>query len=177
MQSDATFLWGSATSNPAAFSALAAVVSAIVALTATILTPLVSFWITRQQIRATLVSANRQAWINALRDDLSELFEHLEWLFALTYDSRRGSTVGEERYKYREERRSRIRLLINRIRLRINQGEKPSATLLSLIWKLHSLALQPGDDEGEEFNDTMESAVSKSQEILKAEWKQVKKGR
>ena len=163
--------------HPAAFSALAAVLSTIVALTATILTPFVSFWITRQQIRATLVSANRQAWINALRDDLSELFEDLEWLFGLSYDLRRGSTVGERSYKYLEERRSRIRLLINRIRLRINQGEESSATLLSLIWKLHSLALQPRDDEGEEFNDTMESAISKSQEILKAEWKRVKKGR
>jgi hypothetical protein len=77
----------------------AAVISAIVALTATILTPLASFWITRQQIRATLVSANRQAWINALRDDLSELFEDLKWLF----DSRRGTTVGDRSHKYLEE--------------------------------------------------------------------------
>jgi hypothetical protein len=79
--------WDSASSNPATFvaliSAMAAVASAITALTATLVTPMVSFWIARRQIRATLVSANRQAWINALRDDLSELFETLTALFLL----------------------------------------------------------------------------------------------
>jgi hypothetical protein len=83
----------------------------------------------------------------------------------------------DDRAKFLADKQSRIELLINRIRLRINLSEKPSATLLSLIWNLYSIALQPGDDEGEQFNDTMESALSKSQEILKAEWTRVKQGR
>jgi hypothetical protein len=143
------------------------------ALAATLISPFVSVYVARRQIRASLVSANRQAWINALRDDLSELFQILEALFIL----RPGTLSGEEEIKHLMERGSRVQLLTNRIRLRLNPQEKPSNELLRLIGRLGDLSrLRPPRDGRDEFEGVMESAISQSQEILKAEWMRVKAG-
>lgn len=162
------------TAQIALLAARAAILSAIAAVAALVISPFITFWTTRAQIRANLVSANRQAWINALRDDLSELFELVTWLFLL----RPGTHSGEEGYKYVAERRSRIRLLKNRVRLRLNPNEATSTALLASIEKLHTLAHGGAttDERENEFNDQMESSVASAQEIMRAEWKRVKKG-
>src|SRR5215471_16417667 len=49
-----------------------AFVTAITALTAAVVSPLVSLFVARMQIRATVVSNNRERWIEALRDAVSE---------------------------------------------------------------------------------------------------------
>lgn len=160
-------VWDSAKSNPATLLAL---ISALTALATTIVTPLLSFYTMRRQIRATLVSANRQAWINALRDDLSEIFELLTRHFAL----RSKAQAGEQ-----TEKRARVVFLGYRIQLRLNPLEENSKKLGALIFRLQAL-----DDGGErsvekddQFRVAMAAAVSTSQEILKTEWKRVKKGR
>jgi hypothetical protein len=154
-----------ASANPAAFSALAVLAAVMTALAATIITPIIPYFTARKQIRATLVSANRQAWINALRDELAELFELLTWRLL----QRPGTLSGEEGYKYEAEKRSRIRFLINKIRLRLNPLEPDSQALLEYLSKLCSA------DEST-FDELMERAVAKGQEILKTEWRRVKKG-
>ena len=50
-----------------------AVVSAITALVAIIIGPLVSICIAKNQINASVISTNRQVWINRLRDELATL--------------------------------------------------------------------------------------------------------
>jgi hypothetical protein len=85
-----------AKSNPATLSSLAAVASAVFALLGVIVTSFISWSVSRRQIRASLISANRQAWINALRDDLSELWELLDWLYRL----RPGTYDGQDGYKH-----------------------------------------------------------------------------
>jgi hypothetical protein len=142
------------------------------AMAAVIISPLVTFLTARKQIRATLVSANRQSWIDALRVELSELFELLTW----QYLQRPGTLTGEEGYKYEAEKRSRIRLLINRIRLRLNPQEDDSRALLGHLQTLQRFATA-GASNPFDFDGEMEAAVGKSQDILKAEWKRVKKGR
>src|SRR3954468_2624886 len=102
-----------ASANPAAFSAIAALAAAVTALAAVIISPVITYFISRKQIRATLVSANRQAWINALRDELAELFELLKWEHLL----RPGTLSGEEGYRYGAEKRSRIQFLLLKIKL------------------------------------------------------------
>jgi hypothetical protein len=144
-------------SNPVTLTAIAT------ALAATLISPFVSIYVARRQIRATLVSANRQAWINALRDDLSEVFEILT-------DVRPARLSEEEKIKY-ADKLSRARLLITRIRLRLNPQEEPSKALDALIVHLFEISLPM------EFNDELGRAISKSQEILKAEWRRVKAGR
>lgn len=50
-----------------------AVVSAITAIVAVIVGPLVSIFVAKNQINASVVSTNRQTWINRLRDELATL--------------------------------------------------------------------------------------------------------
>jgi hypothetical protein len=154
-----------ASANPAALSAITALATALTALAAVIISPIITYRTARNQIRATLVSANRQAWINGLRDELAELFELLTWKLL----QRPGTLSGEEGYKYEAEKRSRIRFLINKIRLRLNVQEPDSQALLKYLSKLQSA------DELE-FDELMERAVVKGQEILKSEWRRVKRG-
>lgn len=152
--------------NPTEVAAIAAVVSALAAL---IIAPLAAYITARKQIRASLISANRQAWINALRDELAELFELLTWQFL----QRPGTYSGEEGHKYEAEKRSRVRLLKNKIRLRLNPNESDNQILIELLGKLEISAR----DKDSDFEELMENAVSKGQSILKAEWARVKRGR
>jgi hypothetical protein len=154
-----------ASANPAAFTAIAVLASSMTALAAVIITPILTYLNARKQIRANLVSANRQAWIDALRDELAELFELLTWQFHL----RPGTYSGEEGFRYEAEKRSRIRLLTNKIRLRLNPNESDAQVLLGYLDKLQLF------DESI-FHELMEKAVAKGQDILKTEWKRVKKG-
>ena len=154
-----------ASANLAAFSAITALAAAVTALAAVIITPVITHFTTRKQIRATLISANRQAWINTLRDELAELFELSMWKLL----HRPGTLDGDEGYKYGAEKRSRIRLLINKIRLRLNPQEPDSQAFLEYLSKL-----QTADEST--FYELMERAVTKGQQILKTEWGRVKKG-
>jgi hypothetical protein len=145
---------------------ITAVAAILTALAAVIVSPFVTYLTTRKQIRANLISANRQAWIDKLRDELAELFDLLTWQFL----QRPGTFSGEEGLKYESEKRSRIRLLKNKVRLRLNPLEPDSQALLKSLDDL-----QAADDAN--FDRLMEKAVANSQSILKTEWKRVKKGR
>jgi len=162
---------------------LTTIAAILTALAAVLIAPLVTYFTTqrqiranlettREQIRANLVSANRQAWIDKLRDDLAELFELLTWQFL----QRPGTYSGEEGHRYEAEKRSRIRLLRNKIRLRLNPNETDSQALLELLSKLENAALQGSHADNSDFDDLMEKAVAKGQSILKTEWTRVKRG-
>jgi hypothetical protein len=129
MPAFASGLWPSirdfVSANLTTLPVLASIASAIVAL----LAAFVSIYVAGRQIRAAVVSANRQAWINALRDDLSELFEILAWMFHLR---RQGTFTEGEGIKFLHEKSARARMLTVRIRLRLNPEETPNKALLDL---------------------------------------------
>jgi hypothetical protein len=151
---------------------LTAIAAVLTALAAVIIAPLVTNCTARMQIRANLISANRQAWIDRLRDELAEFFELLTWQFL----QRPGTYTGEEGHKYEAEKRSRIHLLKNKIRLRLNPLEEDSRVLLDLLSRLESSAIKGSGGESD-FEQLMEAAIIKSQAILKKEWLRVKEGR
>ena len=53
-------------------SDIGSVIAAATALVAVVLGPIVSVYVVRRQIRATVVSTNRQAWINDLRNTIAD---------------------------------------------------------------------------------------------------------
>ncbi len=166
-------IWRAVSASPSTLSAFAASISALVALVAAATTPFVSFAVAKRQIRAAVISTNRQAWINALRDDLAEMFE-----LAIAHFYLRGGTLsGEEEFKYRYELRTRLRRLENRIRLRLNPDELPNRELLLLLKKVRSLSEDLNSNGAQTFEQTMELAIVKAQEILRSEWLRVKNGR
>jgi hypothetical protein len=153
-------------------SYLTSIAAILTALAAVIIAPLVTYRTAARQIRANVVSANRQAWIDKLRDELAELFELLTWRFL----QRPGTLSGEEGHRYEAEKRSRIRLLMNKVKLRLNPLESDSQTLLDLLKGLNEAAIRGSGDEESDFDGIMEKAVATAQTILKKEWTRVKKG-
>lgn len=166
-------IWEAVSANPTALSAFAASISALVALVVAMATPFVSFAISKRQIRATVVSTNRQAWINALRDDISEMLE----LAVAHFYLRDGTLSGDEGFKYGYEQRMRLRLLENRIRLRLNAKESPNQQLLLLLGELRRFSISKNIAEEQNFEEAMERAIVKAQQIFSAEWLRVKTGR
>lgn len=148
-------------------------VSAITALVAVIVGPLVSIFVAKKQINASVVSSSRQAWINRLRDELATLVgivHHLPSAHA------NGSVTTDDaiaKYGKFVEQFQVIKLLINPkeldhqelIRL-INSVDKK---IVNLIYK--DLA------NASEFEDAGQRIVAKSQIVLKREWERVKNGK
>lgn len=157
--------WSLIWDNAVSVSAVAAAASAMAAVTALFITPLVAIFVAQKQIRASVISNNRQTWINALRDDLSELFEILQWQALL----RPGTFSGSEGYKHVDSKRSRVRFLTNRIKLRLNPDEQDHQILLG---KIEALAEEPAD-----FDVQLSGAIRHAQTVLKREWIRVKRGR
>ncbi len=150
--------------------AVTALIAVGTALMATIVGPLISWNIAKRQIKATVISTNRQAWIIELRDLVSE------YLGLITYLSLRpgetfseGKSLGSSFYK---------------IRLLLNPGEEDHIQLVKLISVNSHLAgtYAPEQDQQKKTEisqtllDQREEIISLSQSILKREWERVKQG-
>ena len=90
---------------------------------------------------------------------------------------RDGTLSGDEGFKYGYEQRMRLRLLENRIRLRLNAKESPNQQLLLLLGELRRFSISKNIAEEQNFEEAMERAIVKAQQIFSAEWLRVKTGR
>ena len=115
------------------------------------------------QARASSVSNNRQAWINALRDEVTGFLT----------DADMGSIVRDEMPisddRAREQFRSARALTahIFKVRLLINPTEGESTRLVEMLEKAQREGLTA---------ERREDIVSHTQQILKTEWERVKSG-
>lgn len=110
--------------------------------------------------RAAVVSANRQKWIDALRDDIAE--------FVATRAQIEGLSRGSSFNLYSQEGialRTRVFMLRSRIELRINRNEPEHQALLDAL-----------DRYGREASDEADIELRKqASAIFKAEWERLKK--
>jgi hypothetical protein len=115
----------------------------------------------------TAISNHRQAWINALRDDLAEFFKRLEKLNYTIRDYLQDSSRHEE-----EKREARVAILFvyERIRLRLNRVE---AMHIQLEGALREFLDNP---LGEMLADRsrVDAAVDLARQVLKYEWDVIK---
>jgi hypothetical protein len=141
-------------------AALTSVASAIASGAAAIAAWTVSTRVARRQIG--------EARINALRDDLSEIFA----VFVELHTPSPETLSSEEEIRFRLEKGSRARFLNQRIRLRLSDPDEPSSReLLELITQL----ADPSRDM--ELETLLPRGHLKAREVLKAEWKRAKAGR
>jgi hypothetical protein len=156
----------------ATYAAIAAVISACVALVSAIIGPLVSLKIARKQINASILSGNRQEWINTLRNEVSGFVSVISLLGALRSGGYKGVTSDEANKFGREamERKSKIELLLN-------PSESLHNELIAAIENALSIAIhaeiEPNAVEQRRYIDQI---LNKSKTILKQEWVRVKKG-
>jgi hypothetical protein len=152
-----TSVWEFLRSNRETLVALAALVSAIAAVVAA---------------RASTRNARMQlgeSWLDALRDDLSEIFA-----IASGFDMLRPGTLSaEEEFKNRQEKRSRLWFLNHRVRLRLDNLEADRSK--ALIAAMTHLFFESHKDL--EFDQAVRRAETIAREILTAERKRMRAGR
>ena len=148
-----------------------AVVAAITALFAVLLGPLVSIWVAQRQIRVTVLSANRQTWINTLRDLIAEYISISALVHAGDWSSRTEVEF--------DQKLERLALLNAKIRLMLNPNEPDHerlGTLLGdLLLTMGGRASAANKRDSQKARTIHNELLPLSQSVLKREWERVKR--
>ena len=147
-------------------------VTAITALVAVVVGPLLSIYVARKQINAAALSTNRQEWINKLRNVLAELItiiRHVPPAYAAN------SITGIEAIAKHGELTEKVEL----VKLLLNPKETDHQELVRLVTSAStqmrdSINQQQGN--AVKLGEAAERVVAQSQIILKRDWERVKKG-
>jgi hypothetical protein len=145
------------------------VVPAITTIAGAAIGAAISYLVGRQQFKANVVSANRQEWINSLRDTVSEYQSSVNGMTIFL------STKGEFGSNEFHERFGRLEFLRSKIRLLINPNEVDHQKLVEIISR--QKAGQLTDEEFSRILASQGELTAITQKILKSEWERVKKGR
>jgi len=116
----------------------------------------------------------RQAWIDALRDDLATYLSRIN----SAYDAAQaGFTNRAELWKAVREDIVGITDASTRIKLRLNADEKPSDAIIQTIKRIDAL-FQPdtNPEKPQEIDDLQNRLVLEGRILLKGEWERVKRG-
>lgn len=144
------------------------VLSLVVAALAVFFGPFISLYVAKRQVRSSLEVANRQitgpmrqAWINALRDLLSELCSSAHHYFVAGFEDRK-----DDEYQ-------RLTHLETKIQLMLNAEEDDHIQLEKLIREMVS-SLERGKDGDAAFVAVHPKVIALSRQVLKREWNVVK---
>jgi hypothetical protein len=157
---------------------LISLVSACTALVASIAGPMVTLTVAKRQINATVLSANRQKWIETVRDMVAELISLL--VAAVVVKAKWQARWDQGRGPLKEDpvmlgKLERIVLARSKIHLLLNATEADHQRLREAIEGAfkHLQSEQAVESETEADISTIEKLA---QAILKREWQRVKRG-
>ena len=163
-------------------ASLTAIISAATALVAVVVGPVSAYLIAKRQITATVVSANRQAWINQLRDHVAHLHSLL-FRLPMALKSPGGILTHQQvgglfdRYSAALDEAALLRA---EIVLMLNPKEQAHIELTELLDRALTAASDASLSESQPQLDELlgyrEQLTRMSREILKAEWERVKAG-
>jgi len=133
--------------------------------------------------KETKVSEFRQAWINALRDDLAALFSNTRTMARAIQEARAPKDENTEVFLIEKAKITAVRHgaaeTYHRIRLRLNGNQPDHKELLRLLGVMmgaqQSYMLNKEGDVGEPIG-AVEKAASYAEGVLKSEWETVKFG-
>lgn len=146
---------------------LVAVISALTALGAVLLGPLVATWIAKKQIQVSVLSNNRQAWINGLRDLIAEYFSITSFVHVADWERKSG--------EIHDQKMERLMLINSKIRLMLNPTEADHIRLVELLGNLaEGSANARKSVDMENMREYHDAAVILAQSVLKREWERVK---
>lgn len=156
--------------DEATVSLVVAAISAGAALFGATVGAVISYFMSRLQFRATVLSANRQAWINDLRSSIAELLSVVTSL-GTAFKANIGSQQDHARWL---ERATYLRA---KLHLMINPNEEDHKKLVSRVDELLKIVLGGGPDYDETRAADLKIAIMKiAQPLLKREWVRVKRG-
>ncbi|MBK9494046.1 MAG: hypothetical protein IPO08_05790 [Xanthomonadales bacterium] len=149
-------------------------VSALTALAAVFLGPVLAWIVTRRQISASARSQSRQAWIDRLRDDLAEYATELATVavrarFDIIKDAAELQALTQ-----------RAQLLRTRVQLILNPAEASHRELLDALERmLDATTRLPSAAHKEQDDDTPAAGrtrlVAAAQTVIKQAWEDVKR--
>ena len=131
----------------------------------------IAYLVGRQQFKANVVSANRQAWINMLRDTVSEYQSCVSVMTMLVARDDIDKVLFSIEFR---EHVARLEFLRSKIRLLINPTEKEHQRLAEIVSEPVT-----GGRTDEDLNRMLACRNELPivvQKILKSEWERVKKG-
>ena len=144
----------------------AALLSAGAALIAVVVGPIITLWSSKRQLRGTVLSTNRQKWIDELRIEIAGAITNVNMISARYFAGAKTSD-GHRELLYD------LSLHINKIQLLTNPKEKDHEQLNNLLHiQLRTLSNEPANTE--EVGEVSREIVRLSQTILKREWSRVK---
>jgi hypothetical protein len=143
-----------------ALAFLTAAGAVLVSLLTAIIAPAVAVYVARRQIRATVVSASRQKWIDSLRDALAEMMA----IHMVAYHSKTLSDPDTSRKVFNIQ---------NKILLLTNPAESNHVELNQIIQKMIDTGPNTKNANVWEIQREM---IDVSRRILKTEWGRVRRG-
>lgn len=146
-------------------AAIGAIGASIVAATVS----LIGLTVTKEQ----KVSDLRQAWIDALRCELSELLEHAH---AILGAASAGYQTHQEYWSTAKENFAGINRVAASIELRLNPSEAEAKKIVACLRELEVLIASDNRIDFGEIVKIERRLVSASQPLLKQEWERVKRG-
>ena len=150
----------------------------LIAFVAIIVAPLIQYRIAKKQIHASTVTANRQDWINNLRNLMAE-FDSVafEILPKKTYND------GSVDMGVLMTSISKLKYLLKKINLFLNPTEENAQKIIQTMNDILLSVIDSYDDDinkrkinGERFAEQQKEFIIISQIILKEEWERVKRG-
>jgi hypothetical protein len=157
---------------------LISLVSACTALVAAIAGPIVTILVARRQFNANVLSANRQKWIDSLRDMLAELISLMVAILVVkagwkgNWNKGMGALAADSSLLSKLER---VVLVQWKVRLLINPNETDHLELYRAI-ELAFKRIQSEETHEAESEADIENITRIAQKILKREWQRVKRG-
>ena len=154
------------------------VISAATALVASITGPLVTFHVGRSQVRAAVISGNRQRWIDAFREVISEFCSQVAVAVQVREKLARDGTFHLSTEPETLRQFERLVFIATKIRLMINPLENDHRELLAAMEGLLTMlrTASPSDDVQPTAEATGRQIIGISQAILRREWLRVQRG-
>ena len=164
-------------------SGLLSLVSACTALVASIAGPFVTLAVAKRNFNATVISANRQKWMELLRETLAELISL--FVAALIVKAKWQRRAAQDKWDHGRgaletepgliDKVQRMVLTQAKIRLLLNPNEADHQRLYQAIDSAGK-RLQSEESQEAETEADIEAITKLAQTILKREWLRVKQG-
>jgi hypothetical protein len=151
-------------------------ITATSALLAGIAGPIVSVAIARQQIKASVISNNRERWVEALRDALAEYVAAVTSAALIEHHSSEDLDAIVRADQEFRQTAQRMLLLRSKILLMTNPTEVCADALYRSIETVHATIVSKQGLTLAEWHERLEAITAAGRAVLRAEWARVKRG-
>src|SRR4051794_18739882 len=153
-----------------------AFISACTTLLASVAAPMVSLLVARQQIRASVISNNRERWVEALRDCAAEYVGLLLSLALVKQTTAPGQSVTIGTDGVLLQAAERLVLAKNKIMLMLNPSKRSHAQLRDAVEASYLALVSDESPSLTKLRADAETITHAARAVLRAEWERVKRG-